>query len=82
MAYANNSIMARIEWCRRQSTQARGERESEEWRAEEDGLQDALLNRDQSNQYRYSPPGIFKRYEMGLHDGRALLRIRAVGCQS
>jgi hypothetical protein len=81
MAYTTNSIMARIDWCRRQKTQARGQRESEEWRAEEEGLRDALLNQDHSNRYRSGPHGIFVRYAIGLQDGRVLLRTGAVGLQ-
>ena len=79
MAYASNAIMARIKWCRWQRTQARGQHESDEWHAEEDGLRDALLNRDHSNQYRYAPPGMFMRYTMGLQDGLTLLRMGEVG---
>lgn len=79
MGYATNSIMARIEWCRRQRTQAQGHRESEEWHAEEDGLRDAFLNRDHSNQYRYGARGMLLRYEMGLEEGRDLIRVDAVG---
>ena len=78
MGYASKSIIWRIEWCRRQSTQARAQRELEGWHAEEEGLRDALLNRDHSNQYRFGPPGVFERYAMGLQDGRALLRTAAV----
>lgn len=81
MAYATNSIMARIEWCRSQRTQARGERETEEWHAEEEGLLDALLNADHSDKYRYSSTGIFERYTIGLQDGRALLRVGGGGHQ-
>jgi hypothetical protein len=66
-------IRSRIEWCRRQRIQARTQPELEGWRAEEEGLQDAILNRDHTNQYRYSPPDVFERYAMGLEDGRALI---------
>ena len=78
MAYATNSLMARIEWCRRQSTQAYEQREAEEWHAEEDGLRDAILKRDHSHQYRHGPPGAFARYLMGLQDGRAMLLVGLV----
>lgn len=81
MGHAVNSIIARIEWCRRKRTQARGQREFEEWHAEEDGLRDALLNRDHSNQYRYGARGTFVRYVMGLEEGRDLIRVDAVGRQ-
>ena len=73
MAYATNSITSRIEWCRRQRTQARAQLELEGWQAEEEGLRDALLNRDHTNQYQQGPPGVFERYAMGLQDGQALI---------
>ncbi len=75
MGYSTNSIINRIEWCRKQRTQTRTQPEVEQWRAEEEGLRDALLNRDHTNQYRYSPPDVSDRYAMGLHDGRAMLRV-------
>ena len=78
MAYATNSIIARIEWCRRQSTHAHDQGEAEEWQAEEDGLRDAVLKRDHSSQYRYGPPGVFARYLLGLQDGRAMLLVDSV----
>lgn len=78
MAVPNVFIQSRIEWCRRQKTQARTQLEMERWRAEEDGLLDALLDRDQANQYQYSLPGLFRRYAMGFQDGRALIRLAQV----
>jgi hypothetical protein len=50
MAYAIQSIASRIEWCRRQSTQACAPIEIAGWRAEAEGLQDALLDRDHTTQ--------------------------------
>lgn len=73
MAYATKSIASRIEWCRRQRTQACAQLELAGWQAEEDGLRDALLNRDHTIQYQQCPPGVFKRYAMGLRDGQALI---------
>jgi hypothetical protein len=58
--------------------QARARLELEGWDAEEEGLRDALLNRDHTNQYRYCPPGVFERYVMGLQDGLAMIRAAAV----
>ncbi len=81
MGYVNDSIINRIEWCRRQRTQARTKPELEGWRAEEEGLRDALLHRDHMKQYRYSPPDVFERYAMGLHDGQAMLRVARVVLQ-
>ena len=60
------SIASRIEWCRRQSTQACAPRELAGWQAEEEGLRDALFNRDHTNQYQQGPPCLFERYVMGL----------------
>jgi len=78
--HTSTSLVARIEWCRRQEMQARTEAELEGWCAEEEGLQDALLNRDCTDRYRYNPPAVFERYAMGLEDGRALLRAAWVEC--
>jgi hypothetical protein len=75
MEDSNTSVLARIEWCRRQRTQARTAPELEEWRAEEEGLLDAFLKRDHTNHYRYSSPSVFERYAMGLEDGQALIRL-------
>jgi hypothetical protein len=75
MGHATSSIITRIEWCRRQRMMTHKQVELERWRAEEDGLRDALLSRDQSRQYRYCPPDVFERYALGLHDGRAMLRV-------
>ena len=68
-------LVARIEWCRRQRRQAPTQREVEGWCAEEEGLWDALLERDHTDQYRHSSPSVFERYAMGLDDGRALIRL-------
>ena len=73
-AHTSTSLVARIEWCRRQEMQARTEAELEGWCAEEEGLRDALFKRDCTCQYRYSQPAVFERYAMGLEDGQALLR--------
>ena len=78
MAYATNSITSRIEWCRRQRTNARAQLELEEWQAEEEGLLDALFNRDHTNQYQHCPSGVYERYVMGLQDGQAMIRTAAV----
>jgi hypothetical protein len=76
MAYATKSIASRIEWCQRQKTQAHTLLEREGWQAEEEGLQDALLNRVHTNQL--CPLGVFKRYVIGFQDGVALIRAGAV----
>lgn len=78
MTQMANSISVRIEWCRRQSLQARTELEMEGWRAEADGLRDALMNTDHTDTYRLCPPDVFKRYVLGFQDGTALLRAARV----
>lgn len=64
----------RIAWCRQQMALADTEFELDGWRAEEDGLRDALLNNDHSDHYQLSPPEIFERYVRGFQDGTLLLR--------
>jgi len=61
--------------------QAYTPREAAGWQAEEDGLWDALLERDHTNQYQQSPTGVFARYTMGLQDGHAMMRTAAVDQQ-
>lgn len=78
MAYTTKYIASRIEWCRRQSMQACSSLESAGWRAEAEGLQDALLQRNHTGQYRQGPSSAFERYTMGLQDGHAVLRAAAV----
>jgi hypothetical protein len=78
MAYATKSIASRIDWCRRQSTQTCAQLERAGWQAEEEGLWDALFNRDHTTQYQKGPPAVFERYVTGLQDGQALLRTAAV----
>src|SRR5262249_40261127 len=45
---------------------------------EAEGLEDALLHRDHTNQYQQGPPSVFARYVLGLADGHAVLRMAAV----
>ena len=71
----SRSILSRLEWCRQQSMQAPTQSEREGWRAEEEGLRDALFQRDHSESYRDCSPGAFERYVIGLEDGRALNRL-------
>ena len=82
MASANKSITARIDWCRWLSTQACAPLEIAEWRAEAEGLEDALLHRDHTTQYQQGSPSVFERYALGLQDGQAVLRTAAVYLQS
>ena len=72
------SIISRIEWCRRQGSQAGTESEVEGWKAEETGLLDALLRTDHSNHYEYAHSPLFERYLMGFQDAQALLSLAQV----
>lgn len=74
MALATDPVLFRIEWCRRQRTKAHTGPEHEGWLAEEEGLRDALLNRDHTSHYRHAAPGMLERYVLGFQDGRALIR--------
>ena len=74
MAYAANPVIFRIEWCHRQKAKARTETEVESWHAEEEGLRDALFSRNRTSEYEQSPPEVFERYRLGLHDGQVLMR--------
>jgi hypothetical protein len=69
-----NPVVFRIEWCQRQRTKSHTRPEDEGWRAEEEGLRDALLHRDHTKEYRNAPPGVFERYMLGFQDGQALIR--------
>jgi hypothetical protein len=81
MAYATDPIVSRIEWCRRQKKQARNQLEFAGWRAEEEGLRDAILKTDHTKQYQQSPPAVFERYALGLQDGQVLIRATSVVMQ-
>jgi hypothetical protein len=78
MLHPPSSILFRINWCRLQGTRACTESEVEGWRAEEEGLRDALLTRDHTKGYRYDGSSVFERYALGFEDGRALIRISYV----
>ena len=78
MMFEPNNLSSRIEWCRWEETQARTPLELEGWHAEEEGLRDALFNRDHTTQYQQGPRCVFERYAMGLQDGHALLRTAVV----
>lgn len=74
MKQTTNPINMRIEWCKRQSAQALTEPEGDGWRAEADGLRDALMDSDHTDNYRLCPPEVLRRYVQGFQDGTALLR--------
>ena len=76
-------LVARIEWCRRQRREARTQADAEGWRAEEEGLRDAFLERDRRYPHQYCssiPFDVFGRYAMGLEEGRSLIRLGRVNC--
>lgn len=78
MRQTTNPIDFRIEWCQRQSAQARTEPEVDGWRAEADGLRDAQMSTDHTDYYRLCPPEVLRRYILGFQDGTALLRAARV----
>ena len=76
MQYESNHIISRIAWCRLQQqirSVTRGERAG--WRAEEAGLVDALGGRDRIAFMQRKHRSQFTRYQCGLEDGQALLRL-------
>ena len=81
LAHVSTSIDARIKRCWKLSTQACTQAERDAWRAEEEGLRDALLERDQTHQYRERPAAVFERYAMGVEDGKALIRLACMDAQ-
>ena len=78
MVYTSESIASRIAWCQWQKTQTSAQLDLQAWHAEEEGLRDALLNIDHTNQYRDYPRGVFERYLLGLQDGRAMIRMEGL----
>ena len=80
-AHTRTSIDARMTRCRKLSTQACTHAELDAWSAEEEGLWDALLERDHTHQYRNRPPAVFERYAMGVEDGKALIRLACMDAQ-
>ena len=79
MTYEPNQIISRIQWCRlQQQLHSVTPDERAGWRAEEAGLVDALGCRDRIDFMREEYRSQFTRYQCGLEDGRALLRLRTV----
>lgn len=78
MGITNNPVRLRIACCRRQRDKARTHIEQEAWRAEEEGLRDAVLQRNHTDKYRMKSPIMLERYLIGFHDARALMRIAKV----
>ncbi|MBX3331825.1 MAG: hypothetical protein KF722_15565 [Nitrospira sp.] len=78
MDYTTNPVTFRIVWCRRQRIKAWTDLEVEAWRAEEEGLRDAVLRRDHVTKYRRQSPVLFERYVLGFQDEKALMRVAQV----
>ena len=76
MKYEPTNIISRIAWCRlQQQLHSITKDERAGWRAEEAGLVDALGCRDRIAFMREEYRSHFTRYQCGLEDGRALLRL-------
>jgi hypothetical protein len=76
MKYEPTHIISRIAWCRlQQQLPSITKEERAGWRAEEAGLVDALGGRDRIVFMREEHRSQFTRYQCGLEDGRALLRL-------
>jgi hypothetical protein len=76
MKYEPTPITSRIHWCRlQQQLHSVTQEERAGWRAEEAGLVDALGCRDRIAFMRREHRSQFTRYQCGLKDGQALLRL-------
>lgn len=75
MAYQPTELLSRIQWCRLQQLHSVTPDERAGWRAEEAGLVDALGGRDRIDFMRKEYRSQFTRYQCGLEDGQALLRL-------
>ena len=79
MKYQPTNIISRIQWCRvQQQLPSVTQEERVGWRMEEAGLMDALGNRDRTAFMREEYRSQFARYQLGLEDGKALLRVSLV----
>ena len=73
------NIISRIQWCRLQQQRPAVTQEARVgWRMEEAGLMDALGNRERTAFMREEYRSQFPRYQCGLEDGKALLRVSVV----
>ena len=76
MKYEPTDIISRIAWCRlQQQLHSVTQNERADWRAEEAGLVDSLFGRDRTDFMREVHRSQLMRYQCGLDDGRALLRL-------
>ena len=78
MQYEPTPIISRIHWCRLQEQNSLTQDERAGWQAEEAGLVDALGSRDRIAFMRKQHPSFFPRYQIGIKDGQALLRLSTV----
>jgi hypothetical protein len=76
-AEVNACLIARIGWCHKQAMKALTPRDVEEWRAEKQGLIDALLQRDCRYEYQHSSD-LLERYSKGLEEGRVLIQAARI----
>ena len=70
----NECLIARIGWCHRQAMEALTTLEAEGWYAEQNGLIDALIERECAHEY-HNRPALRERYNRGLQDGRVLIQV-------
>ena len=76
-AEVNACLIARIGWCHKQALKALTTWDVEEWRAEKQGLIDALLQRDCTYEYQHSSV-LLERYAKGLEEGRVLIQAARI----
>ena len=76
MKLSANLIRSRLAWCRVQRVQAITKGEADRFLAEEEGLLDAMLGRDRTELYSQHQRSIVTSYEIGLHDGQALMGLQ------
>ena len=75
MTHEPTELISRIQWCRLQQLHSITPDERAGWRAEEAGLVDALGCRNRIDFMRQEHRAHFGRYQCGLEDGQAILRL-------
>ena len=68
-------LKARIEWCQQQGRAATNVNDKQGWWAEEAGLVDALRGRPSPSSSPESFGEHFARYQLGLQEGSAIMRL-------
>lgn len=76
MELSSTLIGSRLAWCRLQRKQAITKDEAERFLAEEEGLLDAMLGRNRKEMYGQDQCSRRESYEIGLHDGQALMGLQ------